>query len=462
MPHTDAEREGKPLVNFLKRSLTLFSRKPADPSKVTFDGGEVRPSTGGSDPAPREATGPANKLKRAQSEKPKPRKRLSLVQVGKRQITVGRLLCDDSLATPGTDLNFMRSFEATEASSVSSLSDESSEVEDTWGLSVYAEECERLAVPAVAQVTEGLRSQTLDLHAYGMSVRGLSAVTQALKFNTTVTKLILSENDLNESALYALGELFRTSRNILELDISGNSLQAGTPGCAVAFKGLLPKAHDKPSLEVLVCRSNRLTDGDGAQIVQHVAACGSITHLDLGDNLLGARTFTTLASSIRIMPKLQALKLDSNAARSHGVQVLQHAIKQAGPGGCNLTVLDLSNNGIDAQGGAVLGTLLRIYPKLRVLAVARNPLGAEGVAGLAVGVASAINLETLDLDGVSLAGDAGAAMYNALHENVNLRKVSVRGCGLPDAELAKWKVEMAARSGTLVAGELPPDKGRKN
>ncbi|KAJ1554120.1 hypothetical protein HK096_004945 [Nowakowskiella sp. JEL0078] len=115
-----------------------------------------------------------------------------------------------------------------------------------------------------------------------------------------------------------------------------------------------------------------------------------------------------------------------------------------------LRFLDLSENGIDADGAELIASFLATNSTLRVLDLRDNKIMPEGAQAIAKAVKETVSLEVLILD-INFIGSAGAqALAEALEDNTSMRVLSVGHNGI-DPQGGEAFGKMLRKNNTLEA-----------
>ena len=176
----------------------------------------------------------------------------------------------------------------------------------------------------LAQVLRGnptLASLSLAEHAIG--AEGAKVLGRSLmgKYNSRLTHLDLSSNELGEGAAAALGVALESNRALTELSL--NACGLGDADCTALAKGLL---------------------------VNTVLA-----NLALGGNEVRPNGCTALAGALRKNATLRSLHLEKNWVGNQGATALAEALKV----NAGLTLLDISENQIHEPGMREIGLALK-------------------------------------------------------------------------------------------------------
>ena len=214
----------------------------------------------------------------------------------------------------------------------------------------------------------------------------VAVLAEALKTNTTLTCLYLSDNKVYDAEVAALGKALKTNTTLTELDLSANYLSAA--GAAALAEAL---------------KTNT-----------------TLTKLNLSDNDLDAAGAAALAEALKANTTLTKLNLYNNDLDAAGAAALAEALKA----NTTLTKLNLSDNDLDAAGAAALAEALKANTTLTKLNLSDNDLDAAGAAALAEALKTNTTLTELDLFNSNPDAAGAAALAEALKTNTTLTKLS--------------------------------------
>ena len=188
----------------------------------------------------------------------------------------------------------------------------------------------------------------LRLHSVGVFVQlgdgQAAALAEALRTNTTMSELCLSNINLDAADAAVLANPLQTNTTLTVLDLSHNNL--GAAGADALANALQTNT--------------------------------TLTRLDLSNNNLGAAGAALLANALQTNTTLTWLDLYDNNLHAAGAVVLANALKT----NVTLTVLDLAINNLDAEGAAALANALRINTTLSTLFLSKSDFSQSVVKNL--------------------------------------------------------------------------------
>ena len=239
-------------------------------------------------------------------------------------------------------------------------------------------------------------------------------LAEALKTNTTLTKLDLSVNNFGAEGVAALAAALRTNTTLTKLDLSVNNLGAeGVAALAAALR------TNTPLTELNLCGNNFGAEGVAA-LAAALQTNTTLTKLNLSVNNLGAEGVAALAAALQTNTTLTKLYLRDNLD-ADGVAALAAALQT----NTTLTELYLSHNNLDADGVAALAAALQTNTPLTELNLCGNNFGAEGVAALAAALQTNTTLTKLNLSDNNLDAEGVAALAAALQTNTTLTELDL-------------------------------------
>ncbi|KAF7281419.1 hypothetical protein GWI33_004799 [Rhynchophorus ferrugineus] len=243
-----------------------------------------------------------------------------------------------------------------------------SEIDDV-GVGKYREMCHDMEIVPISRIIKSLPTDTLDLKYYGLTVKQIKALTEALKPNTHVQTLILQDNwlDVEMASLISdllventilqdlslqecrigaegaekLGNALSGTQSILSLNLSFNDL--GDQGLLALQKGLC----ENSSLKKLNISHNNLTENSGEILEKILLENKYIDDLDLSWNgfftvQCNRKIFTALTNSDRI----KTLNLSWNGINlPQAASPISRYVKKSE----TLEHLDISNNRLVGQ-----------------------------------------------------------------------------------------------------------------
>jgi len=280
----------------------------------------------------------------------------------------------------------------------------------------------------------GLRAQMLHLIGTGLEVQWLiishnscdvQLLAEALKANTTVTKLGMPSHAFGDLCATCLAGTLCVNKKLTEVDMSNNIITAR------GAKHLVNALVVNTTLLGLNVSFNFLHD-DGARIfAEFLKGSKALPALNLSTNGIGNPGATSIAESLQMNTTLRFLDLSGNPNIGNpGAVSLSEALKV----NRTLTCLNLSGIGIGDKAIRSLSESLKVNTSLTSLALSDVKISAYSVRSIAEVLRVNSTLNCLEFLGnkVSVGGArliAESLKFNTTLEYLNLSRNNIRAPG---------------------------------
>ncbi|XP_051763856.1 NACHT, LRR and PYD domains-containing protein 12-like isoform X23 [Ctenopharyngodon idella] len=262
-------------------------------------------------------------------------------------------------------------------------------------------------------------SRSAELGNCNITAEGCAALASALRSNSLLRELNLSDNIIGGPGLTLLSDGLKDPHCKLEkLRLWGCYITA--EGCAALASALRSNSHlreldltwNKIGDECLMLLSDGLKDPH----------C-KLETLKLFDCNITAEGCAALASALRSNSLLRELDLTGNIIGGGGLTLLSDGLKDPH---CKLEKLWLSQCNITDEGCAALASALRSNSHLRELNLSGNIIGDGGLTLLSDGLKDPhCKLEKLRLWGCNITAEGCAVLASALRSNSHLRELDL-------------------------------------
>ncbi|XP_051763960.1 NACHT, LRR and PYD domains-containing protein 12-like isoform X33 [Ctenopharyngodon idella] len=262
-------------------------------------------------------------------------------------------------------------------------------------------------------------SRSAELGNCNITAEGCAALASALRSNSLLRELNLSDNIIGGPGLTLLSDGLKDPHCKLEkLRLWGCYITA--EGCAALASALRSNSHlreldltwNKIGDECLMLLSDGLKDPH----------C-KLETLKLFDCNITAEGCAALASALRSNSLLRELDLTGNIIGGGGLTLLSDGLKDPH---CKLEKLWLSQCNITDEGCAALASALRSNSHLRELNLSGNIIGDGGLTLLSDGLKDPhCKLEKLRLEDCNITAEGCAALASALRSNSHLRELDL-------------------------------------
>ncbi|KAF2073188.1 hypothetical protein CYY_005505 [Polysphondylium violaceum] len=202
----------------------------------------------------------------------------------------------------------------------------------------------------------------------------ISAISESLAKNQSITELSLSENEFDDDIGSSIGEVFLTNKSIKTLDLSFNDLADCTLG---GFsESLLDNRCNLRSLNLSDCSMS--TGNAGVQFFQALQSNKTLEKLIMWScDLSSMQVKEELATCIRLNTSLTELSLGFNDLVCDDVCLLVHKGLKYNK---TITNISFNNNYIKSVGGIILAEHLRTNSSIREFSLFDNLL--ENIAAI--------------------------------------------------------------------------------
>lgn len=242
------------------------------------------------------------------------------------------------------------------------------------------------------------------------TIEALQGLATALKVNTTLTHLNLSESQLGHKISQVLGQVLILNTPLTHLNLSFNQMgEVETMGIAIYF------AINK-TLTHLDLSHNQIGNYGIKVLAQSLKVNKSIAFLNLSFNQIGPEGALALADMLILKETFTHLDLSHNAIQPIGAQALGIALAT----NTALTYLDLGSNGVDDSGMETLRMGLENNKFLKFLGLSSNQISVVGAQDLRSVITTNTTLTDLDLGSNALDDQSMAILAMALRRNTTL------------------------------------------
>ncbi|XP_075992871.1 uncharacterized protein LOC142987819 [Anticarsia gemmatalis] len=314
----------------------------------------------------------------------------------------------------------------------------------------YLALCDQMNECPVKIFYKGLVESVIDLKYYGVSSRGVRAMSLALRYNRFVTIINLTDNFLSVDACFHLGEMLGTNNTLVELNLTG--CRIGPQG----FQMLLANLHVNRRLSALGVGGNELGDSAMTHLGNAVFQGLGIKMINLSNNNITGKGLNPLTEAFETRNNFTHWNLAWNNLYSPGTYNFLIAILESTK---FVKKMDLSWNSLAglrvAQG--IRGFLSA--KGLKHINLSNNRLEGEAIKTILNGLAKALKLLSINFSYNPMSvQDAILVLTKVKPKNVKVLRVYMEGVNVsPEfmellAELKQAKPKMIITHGSVVGG----------
>lgn len=180
--------------------------------------------------------------------------------------------------------------------------------------------------------------------------------------------------------------------------------------------------------------------------LQHLRAAveghSQLARVDCSDNALGAPGVEALVGLLHSTPSLRTLALNNCGVGTAGAQVLTNALTELTGDRVHADAFLLARNRLKDDGAVVLAAGLEHVPRLRMLQLNGNSIGAEGAAAVCKALAGKTCLQALDMNDNNFKDEGVTALLASMPDWSALHSLNLGDCML-DGRVAEVLATLA-------------------
>lgn len=265
------------------------------------------------------------------------------------------------------------------------------------------------------------------------------SLCDALKFNSSLIVLDISQNYLVSSDGQAIADMLECNTTLASLDVGYNLL--GSEGLLAIAKGLqanqtltsflacsvnghacqfLCKATESnKSLTEIDLTFNRVTV-DGCHLIGEILKVNtSLKSLILAG--VGLENVCAIAEGVKFNSALEALNLDFNHFGSAGAFAICESLRM----NQTLARLEIASNRIGPEGCSAVARLLRVNKSIKALDLSSNHAGSSGLQDIFEALQTNATLEVLFINDNDWTSDCASALCDMVERHGSLAKIDV-------------------------------------
>ncbi|XP_076777699.1 leucine-rich repeat-containing protein 74A isoform X2 [Arvicanthis niloticus] len=253
---------------------------------------------------------------------------------------------------------------------------------------LYLEACKLVGVVPASYFIRNMEESCVNLNHHGLGPLGTKAIAITLVSNTTVLKLELEDNCIQQEGILSLMEMLHENYYLQELNVSNNGL--GLEGARIISDFL---QENNSSLWKLKLSGNKFKEECALLLCQALSSNYRIRSLNLSHNEFSDTGGEYLGQMLALNVGLQSLNLSWNHFNIRGAVALCNGLRS----NVTLKKLDVSMNGFGNDGALALGDALRLNSCLVYVDVSSNGITNEGASRISKGLENNECLQVLKL-----------------------------------------------------------------
>ena len=281
----------------------------------------------------------------------------------------------------------------------------------------------------------------LNVSVNGIADPGALSLAESLRHNTTLEVLHLAGNpSIGNPGALSLCETLKINKTLTSLNLSGNSIDD------IGIESLSLVLKDNTTLTSLGLSDLKITAKSIRSIAEMLRLNSTLNFLEFQGNKVSFGGARLIAESLKVNTNLKYLNLSRNNLRAPGAHLLSEALKV----NTTLAFLGLSQNALKARGAQLLSDGLGVNTTLTVLDLSVNGIGPSGTQSITEALKVNTGLISLNLS-TNAIGDSGAqSLCQALKGNSTLVNLDMSDNGIQSSG-ARAFAEVRKTNNTLIS-----------
>jgi NLR family CARD domain-containing protein 3 len=175
----------------------------------------------------------------------------------------------------------------------------------------------------------------LDLSSKGIDDAKARPVAIELAGNTTVTRLVLNQNEIGHQGCVDIADALIKNRVLTSIELNDNSVCDA--GCSAMAATLLQNTM----LTKILLNGNNVGVAGATALAAVLVTNTRLQHLGLGRNCIGNDGAVAIADALKLNQTLERLDLSGNNVTDEGTMAILDSLENYN---CTLTLLNLENN----------------------------------------------------------------------------------------------------------------------
>ncbi|KAL0229191.1 hypothetical protein GEMRC1_013811 [Eukaryota sp. GEM-RC1] len=240
-------------------------------------------------------------------------------------------------------------------------------------------------------------------------------LVEVLKVNSTITHVDLGDNSIGPEGARALADVLKVNSTIVEIYLKSNSI--GPEGA----RALADSLKVNSTITYINLTQNSIGP-EGARVLADALKVNStITHVDLGDNYIGPEGARALADALKVNSTIVDIYLTQNSIGPEGARALAGALKV----NFSVTSVDLSYNHIEIEGVRALADSLKVNSTITYISLTQNSIGPEGARALADALKANSTITDIYLGDNIIDTEGARALADALKVNSTITYINL-------------------------------------
>ncbi|KAL0242667.1 hypothetical protein GEMRC1_005230 [Eukaryota sp. GEM-RC1] len=240
---------------------------------------------------------------------------------------------------------------------------------------------------------------------------GARALGDALKVNASVISVYLRINRIGDEGASALADALKVNASVISVDLGQNHI--GDEGARALADALKVNA----SVISVDLRLNCIGDEGARALADALKVNTSVTSVDLSDSYIGAEGARALAEALKVNASITSVNLGGISIGDEGARALAEALKV----NASITSINLCQNSIGDEGARALADALKVNVSVISVDLRLNRIGAEGARALAETLKVNASITSINLWQNSIGNEGARALADSLKVNIKVQ-----------------------------------------
>ncbi len=242
----------------------------------------------------------------------------------------------------------------------------------------------------------------------------IAILAEGIKTNTSIETLSLSDNEIGNKGAKILGNALEINRSITDIDLYSNKI--GDEGVIALTETLKINTNIRK-----LCLFANQIGPKGAIALSPFFKSDYNINIDIGYNKINDEGCISIMNIIKKNPFQKTIYFYRNNIRTEGIKVLSEYLKF----NSTVKIVDLAENKLGDEEAIMLAESIKINRTLDIINLPYNRIGDKGIIALAESLKFNYSMRKIILHGPNIGEDGEKAIIKLLQHNYSIKYI---GC----------------------------------